>query len=323
VSQPANASSQATLSGTALITGATGFIGSHLCRRLLAQAVSLHAISRSPQKTDPRITWWKTDAADGPAMHRVFAEVKPDFIFHLASVVSGSRDLQFVQPTFASNLLSTVNVMTSAAEVGCRRVVLTGSLEEPVGDIEPVPCSPYAAAKFAGTAYARMFHALYRLPVVMLRLFMVYGPAQKDLRKLVPYVALSLLRGESPKISSGTRQVDWIYVEDVVDGILQAATAENAEGKVIDIGSGELVSVRAVVEKLVSIVNPKIVPEFGAVADRPLEQVRVADTAASRTAIGWQKSLSLDEGLRRTVDWYRTHQGEVSSSPGHGAATQA
>jgi nucleoside-diphosphate-sugar epimerase len=92
-------------------------------------------------------------------------------------------------------------------------------------------CSPYAAAKFAASAYGRMFHALYHTPVTILRLFMVYGPGQQDLRKLVPYVTLALLKGEMPRVSSGVREVDRIYVDDVAAGYLAAATATGVEGE--------------------------------------------------------------------------------------------
>jgi len=300
------------LGTTVLVTGASGFIGSHLCRRLRAIRATLYAVSRSPQPDVPGIRWRRADIADAGAMKRVFAESKPDYVFHLASLVSGARDLAFVEPTFSANLLSTVNVLICAAETGCKRVILTGSLEEPLGETEPVPCSPYAAAKFAATAYARMFHALYGIPVVMLRLFMVYGPAQRDLRKLVPYATLAMLRGERPKISSGTRLVDWIYVDDVVESMVRAAIADTTVGKLIDIGSGELVSIRDVVEKLAAIVNPAIAPEIGAITDRPLEQVRRANTTLAHDVLGWKRSVSLEDGLRRTVDWYRANQKELS-----------
>jgi len=137
--------------------------------------------------------------------------VAPDIIFHLASFVSGRRELEFVLPALRSNFLSTVNLLVCATTLGCRKVVLTGSLEEPEGDIEsavPAP-SPYAAAKGAASAYARMFYALYGTSVVTARLFMVYGPGQNDHKKLVPYVTRSLLKNQVAELMSGTREVDW------------------------------------------------------------------------------------------------------------------
>ena len=290
-----------------LITGASGFIGSHLCRRLYKAGIELHAISRLKRPGhESKLQWWQGDLSDSVTARDLVQAVKPEVIFHLASHVMGARSLENVLPTFRGNLLSTINIMTAASEVGCRRIVLTNSLEEPdPGDPTSIPSSPYAAAKWASSGYARMFHALYQLPVVILRLFMVYGPAQQDLGKLIPYVTLCLLRGEAPRLTSGQRDVDWIYVDDVVDGIIAAAQASNVEGKTIDIGSGELVSIRNVVEHLVRLTNPTIEPAFGVLAERPLEQVRRANVAAALAQMGWKPKTSLKEGLENTVNWFR------------------
>jgi nucleoside-diphosphate-sugar epimerase len=202
--------------------------------------------------------------------------------------------------------------MAAASEIGCRRIVLTNSLEEPdPGDPAAVPSSPYAAAKWASSGYARMFHALYQLPVVILRLFMVFGPAQQDPGKLIPYVTRCLLRGEAPRLTSGQRDVDWIYVDDVVDGIIAAADASKVEGKTIDVGSGELVSIRDVVEQLVCLINPAVQPVFGALPERPLEQVRKANVAVALAQMGWKPKTSLTEGLENTVNWLRQEAKEA------------
>lgn len=288
-----------------LVTGASGFIGSQLCHRLCQGDVEVHTVSRVKQaNTESRVQWWQGDLAELGTVKNLLTSIKPDVIFHLASYVVGAREINAVIPTFSCNLMSTVNLLTVAGQIGCRRIVITGSLEEPeLGDPDAVPCSPYAAAKWAASAYARMFHALHNLPVVILRVFMVYGPAQHDFRKVIPYTIISLLRGEAPKLSSGTRKVDWIYVEDVVEGFLAAAQAVNVEGQTIDIGSGNLVPIRAVIEQIVRLVNPQIEPIFNALPDRPLEQVRVADINRSEAVIGWRPKISLKEGLRRTVHW--------------------
>jgi len=289
-----------------LVTGGSGFIGSHLCRRLCNAGTEVHAISRRKRPGENNLQWWQGDLSDSATVRDLVTAVKPDVIFHLASHVMGARNLENVMPTFRSNLLSTVNILTVASEIGCRRIVLSNSLEEPdPGDPTSIPSSPYAAAKWASSGYARMFHALYQLPIVILRLFMVYGPAQQELGKLIPYVTLCLLRGEAPRLTGGQREVDWIYVDDVVDGLIAAAQATNVEGNTIDIGSGELVSIRNVVEHLTRLTNPKIDPLFGALAERPLEQVRKADIAAALARIGWKPKTSLREGLENTVNWYR------------------
>ncbi len=290
-----------------LVTGASGFIGSHLVRRVAASSgAEVHAVSRfDGPKDEGDARWWRGDLTDLATVRSLITAIKPAVIFHLASHVAGDRRLDHVMPTFRANLMSTVNLLTVAAEVGCRRIVLSGSMEEPAaGDPQDVPCSPYAAAKWAGAAYGRMFHALYELPVVILRVFMVYGPAQRDVRKLIPYVVLSLLRGEAPRLASGHRPVDWVYVEDVVEAFLAAAQARDVEGSTIDVGSGNLVPIRTVVEHLVRMVNPAIKPLFGILEDRPLEQVRVADIARSHAMMGWKPTVLLETGLRQTVQWY-------------------
>ena len=288
-----------------LVTGASGFIGNHLCAHLTKNGGEVHAVSRKKRGNESGLSWWQGDLSEIATVRELLMAVKPDVIFHLASHVVGTRDLEVVLPTFRSNLASTVNLLTVASEIGCRRIVLMGSLEEPdVADQQAVPCSPYAAAKWAASAYARMFHSLYQLPVVIMRVFMVYGPAQQDLRKLIPYVILSLLRGKTPELTSGQRPVDWIYVGDVIEGLVAAALASEIEGRTIDIGSGELVPIRTVVEHLLRVCDSQIEPVFGALPERPLEQVRRANTASTHASIGWKPSTSLNEGLKRTVHWY-------------------
>ena len=192
------------------------------------------------------------------------------------------------------------------AEAGCHRVLLAGSLEEPpAGEPAPVPQSPYAAAKWGASAYARMFHALYATPAVVLRLFMVYGPGQRDAAKLVPYATRALLAGEPPRVTSGTREVDWVYVDDVVDAFVAAAAAPGIDGATIDVGTGELHSVRHVVETLVRLTGGPP-PELGALPDRPLEVVRAADAERAAQLLGWRAQVPLDDGLARTVAWVRS-----------------
>lgn len=246
--------------------------------------------------------------ADLPTTVRVLEDVKPHVIYHLAGHVVGTRSTDAIVPTFEGNLTSTVNLLTAAQAIGCERLVLPGSLEEPSSDHdEVVPSSPYAVTKWASSAYARMFHALYQLPIVILRVFMVYGPGQRAMQKLIPYAIRSVLKGDVPTFSSGQRPIDWIYIDDVVEALLTSAVADNIEGKTIDIGSGRVETVRTVVEKLVKLTGSDIVPLFRTRSDRQLEQVRQADLTAAEELMGWTPKVSLDEGLRRTIAWYERH----------------
>lgn len=294
------------LSGrSVLLTGAAGFIGSHLLARLLASGATVHATSRAVRPIgEPALRWHQIDLTDEAAVDEMIRLTKPELIFHLASHVAGARDLALVLPTFHANLASTLYLLTAASKVGCERFVLTGSLEEP-DDGDSAPASPYAAAKAAAASYARMFRLLYGTPIVLARLFMVYGPAQQDVRKLVPYVILSLLQGDEVKVSSGTRPVDWVYVDDVVEGLLRLAVTAGLEGRRIDLGSGRLVTIREVVARLYDLVAPGAEPELGGLPDRPHEQVRAADVGATEELLGWRPAVGLEQGLRATVDYYR------------------
>lgn len=297
-----------------LITGASGFIGSHLCRRLCESGAEVHAISRMARHgKDFGVRWWQGDVADQMAVTNLISAIKPEIVIHLAACVTGRRDLEVVLPTLRDNLVSSVNLLTAVATHGCGRIVLVGSLEEPDPDQgQPVPCSPYAASKWSASVYGRMFYQLYRVPVVIARLFMTYGPGQQDLQKLIPYVTLSLLRETPPKLTDGSRLVDWIYIDDAVDGLLAISQAPAVEGHTIDIGSGTLVPVQAVVQQLVNITGARTQPLFGALPDRPYERIRVADTAEARAKLGWKAAMPLEEGLERTVGWYRKQMHAVT-----------
>lgn len=287
-----------------LVTGASGFIGSHLCRALREGGAEVHGVSRSQRSDKDGIRFHVCDLGSLDDVRRLFDLIEPDLIFHLASHVTGVRDLAVVASTMEGNLISVVNIMTAAVEHGRPKVVLAGSLEESDAE-EPVPSSPYGAAKSAATAYAAMFRSLYDLPVVIARIFMVYGPEPSNPRTLVPHVIFSLLRGESPPVSSGVRPVDWVFVDDVVSGLIALASTEAIPEKPVDLGSGELVTVREFVERIAEKIESSGEPQFGALPDRVNERVRKADVSASRTSIGWAPAVSLDEGLDRTILWAR------------------
>jgi UDP-glucose 4-epimerase len=291
-----------------LVGGASGFLGSHLCRRLLADGAEVHAVSRrrGAPEGGSDIQWWQCDLVDAMAVEDLLGRVKPDVVFHLGGMVSADPSLDLVAPTFHSLLASTVNVLTAVTRARCGRVVLVGSLEEPTGASADAltPSSPYAAAKLAVGAYARMFVRLYQTPVVVVRAFMTYGPGQRP-TKIIPYTIMSLLRSEAPRLSKGQRALDWIYVDDVVDGFLRAAAHPGIDGRTLDLGSGTATSIQDVVMRLVRLIDPSVTPRYGIEPDRPDDRIRVADVEATENAIGWRPRTPLDEGLARTVAWYR------------------
>jgi nucleoside-diphosphate-sugar epimerase len=265
-----------------------------------------------PERDEDGIRWWQGDFADLTEARRVVAAVKPDLIFHLSGLVTGRTERELVVPTMESLLVSTVNALVLASEQSCRRVVLVGSMDEPevAGTEEPVPASPYAAAKWASVAYGRMFHRVYGTPVVIARTYMTYGPGQPA-TKLIPHVILSLLRNESPALANGERVADWVYVDDVIDGFVAVAGAPGVEGRTFDLGSGVPRSNRSVVEEIVTLIGSEVEPSFGAIPARASEPERVTIPDDGEVVFGWEANTTLREGLERTVKWYAS-QSEIN-----------
>jgi nucleoside-diphosphate-sugar epimerase len=289
-----------------LVTGASGFIGTHVCRRLLAAGASVVGCRRRPAGSAPDAVEWRTvDVRDPDALGRLVAEVRPYAVIHLASRVSGSRDVAEVYPMFQANLASTVQLLGAAEEVGAR-VVLAGSTEEPFpgASLETPPRSPYAVSKWAAAAYVRMFGHLWGVHGAVLRPSMVYGPEQMDVRKLVPYTIVSLLRGESPRLASGRRMSDWVYVADVADAFVAAIDVASPAVPTLDVGSGEFHSVRHVVNRITEIIGNGIEPIFGTRPDPPDEAGRPVDLEKASETLGWRAGIGLDQGLRETIAWY-------------------
>lgn len=286
-----------------LVTGAGGLIGSALCRALVALGARVTASGRSarqPAATGPIHRWVAADLARQDDVQALMAAAAPEIVFNLAGSVRGERSQAAIAPTLAGNLLATVNLLMAAQAAGVVRFVNTGSLTEP-RDAEEAPSSPYAASKWAANAYARMFGDLFGLEVVIVRLFMVYGPGQNDGSKLVPYVTRSFLKGTAPRLTSGVYEADWIFVDDVVEGLVAAASVPEASGRTLELGTGRLTSVRDVTLRIKELLQSTIEPEFGAVAERPREVYRVAELGDSQDLLGWRPRTALAEGLRKTV----------------------
>jgi nucleoside-diphosphate-sugar epimerase len=293
-----------------LVTGASGLIGRHVLGAL-RQWADVIALSRFPRPDEAGVRWLVCDLAQPGGIVDIVASVRPEVVIHLAGEVRGDRSLEAVGPTLRANLVGSVELLEAATRVGCRRVVLSGSLlEEPTtGGPRAVPPSPYGASRWAASAYGRMFHALFDAPVVILRPAFAYGPGQEP-TKLIPYVIKELLEGGSPQLTTGERLLDCVYAEDVARAYVEAASVPGVEGRTIDIGRGVQTSVRQIVEVITEAVGPTAgQPIFGMLRPRPLEQEVEVDAEETARVLGWRATTGLEEGLRRTVAWFRDHRG--------------
>jgi nucleoside-diphosphate-sugar epimerase len=123
-----------------------------------------------------------------------------------------------------------------------------------------------------------------------------------------------LLRGEQPLLTSGTREIDWVYVDDVIAAFIAAARAPGVDGKIVDVGSGRLITIRSLVDRLTRLVGAQVEPLFGALDDRPLQVRRVADVGRTETLIGWRPRTPLDIGLQRTIRWFAERENASRSA---------
>lgn len=286
-----------------LITGATGFIGTAVCRQLAAAGAEVWGVGRQ-SSGPPNVRWLACDVTDRAGVEGAIRTARPDTVFHMASIVTGDRTLDVVLPTLHANLTGFVNVALAASSLGCRKIVCMGSLQEPDQSLPAIPSSPYAAAKYAASCYARMLVEVFELPIAIARPFMVYGPGQSDLTKIVPYVLSQLIAGRRASLSTGAHPFDWVYIDDACDALLAIASRDSAIGHTVDIGTGVLTPVIDVARGLARRVNALQLLDIGAIPNRVGEPVRAADTATTKALTGWEARVGLESGLDLTVKWF-------------------
>lgn len=282
-----------------LVTGATGFLGSHQVRALRGVA-EVHAVSR---RETPGVEH-AADLADRDAVLALLEAVRPDCAIHLAGFASSRQGIENFHPSVTCDLLTTVHMLEACHAAGCGRLVITGSLEEP--DEGAVAASPYGASKHAAAQYAELCHRLYELPVMTARLFMAYGPGQRA-SKLIPQMIETLARGRAFEVRSVGRLVDWVYVDDVIEALTLCAAHPGIEGRTLDVGSGSLTSIGELAARIAREMGREDLLRFGP-ADRLDERVAPADIEETRRAIGWAPKVLLEIGLRRTIEALATEE---------------
>lgn len=305
----------------ALVTGASGFLGRHLCRALRAQGIEpVRVTSRAIPRGDPRARWVRCDLLDADRTLEVVAEARPDRIYHLAGFASADPTPAGARKAFDLNVRATSNLMFAAVEAApAARVVSAGTLDAgglSVGQRDF--WSPYGASKQMVELTGLMLRESQGLDVVFARIGNTYGPDEPNERRLVPHVILELLHGRPPAVSSGLRRCDWIHVDDTVQALLRIAERPGVLPPSIDVGTGVLTSVRQLVGMLCELSGTGLQAQFGQVADRPGDGIP-ADVDATRDALGWAPSIALLGGLASTCDWYRRRE-EARRAAAVGAA---
>ena len=304
-----------------LVTGAAGFIGSHLCRRLVAEGhevVALDDLSEGSMGSlaeIPEVRFEQSDICDADALEQAAHDC--DVVFHQAARKSVQRSVEDPDAFDRVNIRGTFNVLESARKCGAAVVFASSSSvfgdqeRYPVTeDMEPRPRSPYAATKVAGEAYCRAWWESMGVPTVSLRYFNVFGPGQNPTSPyaaVIPRFVTACLTEAQPVIhGDGEQSRDFTYIDDVVEAnLLAARMPEGARGRVLNAGGGRPPTT---VNQLLAEVAKLTGKVPNAIHERPREgDIRrsEADISLARELIGYDPRVPIEEGLRRTVEWFR------------------
>jgi UDP-glucose 4-epimerase len=305
-----------------LVTGGAGFIGSHLVETLVRAGEDVRVLddlstghAENLRQLEGRVDVQRGSILDAEAVRRAVAG--REVIFHLAALPSVTRSVE--EPLLSHEVCATgtVQVLDEARKAKVRRVVYAAS-SSAYGDIEgavrredePVsPLSPYAAAKLAGEHYCRCFTKVYGLETARMRFFNIFGPRQDPKSPYTGVIALfisAMVEGRPVKIEGdGLQSRDFTYVANAVQACIKAADAPAAVGNVYNVGTGGSITVFDLVKHLNEILGKSVKPEF--VAPRPGDvRHSQADITRARRDLGYEPDVSFVEGLRRTLEWYRS-----------------
>lgn len=299
-----------------LITGAAGFLGSHLVPRLIDAGAEVCVLDQPNARR-----WALLDRSDlagavradvrtlaDPAHDAVLGDI--DVIFHLAAVgVTG--EVGDIRQVVTGNVDGTLAVLLAARRLGSRLVYCGSCFEYGAGerwseDALPAPTTEYGAAKAAGWLLANAFARRTGLEVVSLRPFTMYGPMEPPGR-LIPSVVRHALSGRAIDLTPGDQLRDFVFVDDAVDAFVAAATTDAAVGGTFNVCSGTAVTVRHIVSRVLQCADSRSEARFGALSYRPTElAVLSGDPTRAAQVLGWRARVSLEDGLTRTIAWFRS-----------------
>jgi UDP-N-acetylglucosamine/UDP-N-acetyl-alpha-D-glucosaminouronate 4-epimerase len=304
-----------------LVTGGAGFIGSHLAEELVRRgetvrvADSLITGKRRNLAHIPRLEFLEGDLADLSFATR--AADGMDYVLHEAAIPSVPRSVKDPIASNRANVEATLNILVAARDAGVKRLVFAGSSSEYGNtptlpkreDMTPSPLSPYALQKSMGTQYCRMFTQLYGFETVVTRYFNVFGPRQdpgSPYSGVISLFSTALIEGRQPVIyGDGEQTRDFTYVANVVDGVLRACTAPKAAGEAINVACGTRISLNELLRVMNHVVGTSLQAIY---KDERAGDVRdsQADITKAEALLGYTPTVSLEEGLRHTLDWCRS-----------------
>ncbi len=311
-----------------VVTGGSGFIGSHLVKRLLEQGAQVAVTVRYGnviKNERLREEWTRLKVIEADLRNRGALEdvrkFDPHVVFHLAAYNHVGESFRQVEECFDVNAKGTANLLDMVP--GTESFIYMSTSEVYghqsgvpfVETMNPEPISPYAITKYSGELYCRMKQRMKGSGrIVVLRPFNAYGPYQSS-KAIIPELIINCLKGRPIRTTKGEQTREFNYVGNLVDGLIDAASDKSTIEGPVNLASGEEVAIRDLVKKIAALTDTKSSIEIGALEYRPTEIWRMfADSSRARSLFGWTPRVNLDEGLKLTVEWYRQY---LSSGGAH------